>query len=236
MVRVLASDGFIREVDEELQRDRMAMLWKRFGPVVVALASLLVLATAGKVAWDAWQARQLEQQGAAFAEAEATLGGDDPVAAAAQFASLADAQSGDSSAIARLREADARLASDDTEAALTLLDRVASTEGIDPIFRDFAAVAAAQRHVSNGGSERARDLLATRAGPDSPFHHSARELAAVAALQAGSVLDATELLLELRADTLTPVDLRQRVEELLALLGVTEEGLSSDARMSDNES
>ena len=215
----------------------MAMLWKRFGPLMIGLASLVVLATAGKVAWDAWQARQLEQQGAAFAEAEATLDRDDPVAAAAEFASLADAQGGDSSAIARLREAEARLASDDPEAALTLLDQVASTEGIDPIFRDFAAVAAAQRTCHHGAELNAPgSCLQTRAGPDSPFHHSARELAAIAALQAGSIPDATELLLELRADTLTPVDLRQRVEELLALLGVTEEGPSSDAQVSDNES
>lgn len=232
----MASDGFIREVDEELQRDRMAMLWKRFGPLMVGLASLVVLATAGKVAWDAWQARQLEQQGAAFAAAEANLDRNDPVAAAAEFALLSDAQSGNPSAIARLREAEARLATDDTEAALTLLDRVAATEGIDLIFRDFAAVAAAQRNVTMGQSERALELLATRAGPDSPFHHSASELAAIAALQDGSVSDATELLLELRADTLTPVDLRQRVEELLALLGVTEEGPSSDAPVTETES
>ena len=100
----MASDGFIREVDEELQRDRMAMLWKRFGPLIIALASFVVLATAGNVAWDAWQARQLEQQGAAFAQAEATLDGNDPIAAAAEFAALAGVQKGDSSAIARLRE------------------------------------------------------------------------------------------------------------------------------------
>lgn len=232
----MASDGFIREVDEELQRDRMAMLWKRFGPLVIGLATLVVLATAGKVAWDAWQVRQLERQGAAFAEAEITLNRDDALAAAAEFASLADAQSGDASAIARLREAEARLAADDPEAALTLLDQVAATDGIDPILRDFAAIAAAQRFVGMGQPESAEQLLAARAGPDSPFHHSARELAALAALQAGSVPDATELLLELRADTLAPADLRQRVEELLALLGVTEENPSPDAQTSDNES
>jgi len=213
----------------------MATLWKRFGPLMVGLASLVVVATAGKVAWDAWETRQLEQQGAAFAEAEVTLSGDDPVAAAAEFASLAASQSGDSSAIARLREAEARLASDETETALTLLDRVAATDDIDPIFRDFAAVAAAQRNVTIAQSERARELLASRAGSDSPFHHSARELAAIAALQTGNVADATALLLDLRADTLTPADLRQRAEELLALLGVTEEGPSSDAQVTEDE-
>lgn len=232
----MASEGFIREVDEELQRDRMAMLWKRFGPLIIGVVSLVVLATAGKVAWDAWQASQLEQQGAAFAAAEANLDRNDLDAAAAEFALLADAQSGNPSAVARLREAEARLAADDTEAALTLLSRTVSTDGIDPIFREFAAVAAAQRNVSMGQSERALELLATRTGPDSPFHHSATELAAIAALQSGSVSDATELLLELRADTLTPVDLRQRVEELLALLGVSEEGPSSDAQVTETES
>ena len=232
----MASDGFIREVDEELQRDRMAMLWKRFGPLIIALASFVVLATAGKVAWDAWQARQLEQRGAAFAQAEATLNGNDPIAAAAEFAALAGVQKGDSSAIARLREVEAKIASNDAASAVTILEQLAATDDIDPVFRDFAAVAAAQRSVSEGQPDNARNLLATRVEPDSPFHHSARELTAIAALLAGNVSDATELLLELQADTLTPADLRQRVQELLALLGVTGEGPASDEQATESAS
>ena len=66
----MQSDGFIREVDEELQRERVARLWQRYGTIVVGAAVIVIAGTAGKVGWDAWQERQLTRQGAAFAAAE----------------------------------------------------------------------------------------------------------------------------------------------------------------------
>ena len=39
----MKSEEFIREVDEELRRDRIAMLWRRYGSVVLAVAVLIVL-------------------------------------------------------------------------------------------------------------------------------------------------------------------------------------------------
>lgn len=232
----MASDGFIREVDEELQRDRMASLWKRFGPLIIGLVSLAVLATAGKVAWDAWQVRQLERQGTAFAEAEAALERDDPSAAAAAFDSLAIAQNGDSSAIARLREVEARLAAGESDAALALLTEVAGDPAIDPILRNFAAIAAAQRTIGSEQPERVRELVLSQPGSDWTFNHSARELTALAALQAGNKSEATELLRALQADTLTPVDLRRRVDEVLISIGVNVERQQPDAGAAEDPS
>jgi hypothetical protein len=221
-LRILASDGFIREVDEELQRDRMAKLWKRYGPIAVGIALVLVLGTAGKVGWDAWQVRQLEQQGAAFAAAEATLRQNDPSAAAEQFSSLATAQRGDIAALAKLREAEARIAGGDSESALDLLDELARTSGIDPILRDYAAVAAAQRRLGTIDPAALQESLAPQMAGDSPFRHSAREIAALAALQAGDEAAALEGLRQLEEDLATPEDMRRRVAELRAALGATD--------------
>ena len=223
----MASDGFIREVDEELQRDRMAQLWKRFGPIVVGVALVVILATTGKIGWDAWQARQSERQGAAFAAAQAALDRDDPTAAAELFAGIASDHRGDVAAVARLREAEARLAGGDEAAALTLLDALAETSGIDPILREFAAVAAAQRRLGNADPAGLLAALEPHMAADAPFRHSAREAAALAAIEAGDEGAAVEILRQLQADASTPDAMRQRAEELLATLGAAGESVTA---------
>jgi len=217
----LASDGFIREVDEELQRDRMAQLWKRYGALAIGVVLVVVAATAGKVGWDAWQARQMEQQGAAFAAAEAALERNDLAAAADQFASLAATQRGDAGALARLREARARIAAGDSEAGLALLDTLAGDTRIDAVLRDYAAVTAAQRRLGHADPVTLRAELRARMADDAPFRHSAREIAALAALEAGDEPGAIETLQQLQADIATPDAMRRRAGELLATLGVT---------------
>ena len=219
----MASDGFIREVDEELQRDRMAQLWKRYGPIAIGVALVVVAAVAGKVGWDAWQARQLEQQGAAFAAAEAALDRNDLTAAADQFASLAAVQRGDAAAIARLREARARIATGDGEAGAALLDELSRDGGIDAVLRDFAAIAAAQRRLGHTDPVTLRDELAALMADDAPFRHSAREIAALAAIEAGDESGAIETLRQLQADIATPDAMRRRAGELLAALGVSDD-------------
>jgi hypothetical protein len=218
----VASDGFIREVDEELQRDRMAKLWKRYGPIAIGVVIVVVLGTAGKVGWDAWQVRQLEQQGAAFAAAEAALDRNDPATAAEQFARLAEAQSGNAAALAKLRAAEARIAAGDVEAGLALLDELAAADRMDPVISDYAAVAAAQRRLGDVGSASLQAALAPHMSGDSPFRYSAREIAALAALLEGDEATAIGVLRQLEADLGTPDDMRRRAGELLAALGAAQ--------------
>ena len=206
----------------------MATLWKRFGPIAIGAVIVIVLATAGKVSWDAWQVRQLEQQGAAFAAAEAALGRNDASVAAEQFASLATAQRGDAAALAKLREAEARIAGGDADAGLGLLDELASIDQIDPILRDYAAIVAAQRRLGLGDPASVQAALASQMAGGSPFRHSAREIAALAALQAGDEVAAIDALRQLQADIETPDDMRRRAGELLAALGASD-GLEDGA-------
>ena len=47
------SDIF-REVDEDLRRDRMERVFKRYGGIMLAAALAVVAATGGTVAWRNW--------------------------------------------------------------------------------------------------------------------------------------------------------------------------------------
>jgi hypothetical protein len=232
----LASDGFIREVDEELQRDRMAKLWKRYGPIVIGVALVVIVGTAGKVGWDAWQARQLEQQGAAFAAAEAVLGSGNPSEAAEQFDALASAQKGNAAAVAKLREAEARMAAGDSEAARVVLDEIAASSEVDQIIRDYAALSSVRLQLGAADPSSLQAALAPRMAADAPFSHSARELAALAALQAGDEPVAIDALRQLQADSGTPDNMRRRAAELLATLGVSGNDVEPTAVETDEAS
>ena len=48
----------IREVDEELRRERMMKLWERYGIYVVAVAVLVVVAVGGWRVWEWYSTRE----------------------------------------------------------------------------------------------------------------------------------------------------------------------------------
>jgi hypothetical protein len=50
----MSDDSFIREVNEEMRQDQARLLWDRYGPAALALAVLVVLATAAFVGYEYW--------------------------------------------------------------------------------------------------------------------------------------------------------------------------------------
>ena len=64
------SDNFLREIDEEVRRDKAADLWRKYGNVVIVLLALLVLAVGG---WRFWQHRELQASQAVSDRLEAAL-------------------------------------------------------------------------------------------------------------------------------------------------------------------
>jgi hypothetical protein len=212
------SEEFFREVDEELQRDRLAAFWRRYGGLAVALAALLVLGTAAWVGWQAWQERRMAAEAAAYAAAVGDIGGD-PAAAAGRLEAFArDAGTG-YAALARLREAEARLAAKDEPGAVAALEALAGDAGADPLLRDLAALLAAAHAIDDGDPAALRARLQPLAAPGAPYRYAARELLAVLALRAGDTAEARRVLEELGREAGLPPQQEQRVAQLLQALG-----------------
>ncbi|HEX6014193.1 MAG TPA: tetratricopeptide repeat protein [Geminicoccaceae bacterium] len=215
-----SSEEFIREVDEELRRDQLAKLWRRYGALVVALAVLVVAATAAKVGWDQWRQRHMAAEALRFAAAEQALAAGRDAEAAEQFAALAAEGDTGYAALARLKEAEAKLALKDEAGAVAALGRLAG-EGAedDLILRDLGALLALQREIDQGDpAELARRLEPLAAG-DSPWRHRARELQALVAIRAGELERARGILAELSRDVGVPPTQQRRAEELLQAIG-----------------
>jgi hypothetical protein len=213
------SEEFIREVDEELRRDQLARLWRRYSGAVVGFAVLVVVGTAAKVGWDHWQQRTLAAEAQRFAAAEQLLAAAKPDEAAGAFAAIAAEGGTGYAALARLNEAEAKLALKDEAGALAALSQLGQGGIDDPLLRDLGTILAASREVDTGDPAELTRRLEPLAAGDSPWRHGARELLAVVAIRAGDLDRAKKLLEELSREVGVPLSQQQRAQELLQAIG-----------------
>jgi hypothetical protein len=214
----LQADELFREVDEELQREKLLRYWKRFGNLFLAAVLLVVLATAGWVGWRNWQARQRQAEAVRFADAEALVARQDFKGAAAAFSSLGQNADHGFSALARLRAAQADVAAGDVPSAVASLDALAADSSVDPLLRDLATLQAALLTIDTAPPADLRAKLEPIAVAGKPWHYEARELLAIAAIRAGDDAQAREILGALTEDAGAPDNLRRRAGELRSAL------------------
>lgn len=216
----MKSEEFFREVDEDLQRDRLAALWRRYGWFVIALAVAVVLGTAGGEAWRAWQERSMKAEAARY-EAAAQGLDSDPAAAAARLDAFAKDSRTGYGELALLREAQARTAAKDDAGALAALQALADDRSADPLLRDLGSLLVAERTVDTADPAALKARLEPLAAAGAPFRLTARELLALIDLRTGDAASARKRLEDLSHEVGLPQQQEQRVKQLLASLGAT---------------
>lgn len=215
-----SDDTLIREIDEDLRRERWAKLWKRYGAVVIGGAAAIVLAVAGYQGWHGYRQTKREAVGQRFAAAEVEAARD-PKAVDAFAAIAADGTPG-YALLARLQEAKGRAAAGDGAAAAHLYGEITASEK-DAIYRDLSVLMGVASILSHSGeviadTQALRARLEPLAAADNPWRFSAQELMAMLALDAGDTVGAKGILEQLRKDAAAPADLRTRADQLFEQL------------------
>lgn len=214
----LVSEIF-REVDEELRRENFAKLWARYGKYIIALAVLLVIATAAVTQWRRYQLHEREAEGARYLAAlDLARQGKDQDAAQA-FAALARQAGGGHATLARLEEGALKERAGDLDGAVATYQALAADGSVDPIYRDVATLLAAQDGLAKGDPKAIIAKLAPLTSADNPWHPSALELTALAQLKAGDKTAARATYQRLADDLAAPQGLRARAAEMLTALG-----------------
>ncbi len=212
-------DSLLREIDEELRQEQYAKLWKKYGNYLIAAALAFVLAVAGYQGWRTFDVKNRMEQGERFAAAQELATSGKTAAAAEAFAALADDAGGGYELLARLRTAAARAKTGDKPGAVAIYRQLSEDSGIDPVYRDLAVVLEALLVIDDTDSGTIRSRLAPLMADDNPWRHSARELAAHAALRAGDRKAARELFTNLARDGAAPQGIRSRAGEMLSIVG-----------------
>lgn len=213
------SEELIREVDEEVKRDKLQQQLKRYGPFVVAGVVMVAAGAGGGVFWaDQQEQKRLalgDQFGAAIVLAE--QGNLDEAFQA--FAALAEEGSGGYRMLAKIRQAALAVEFGDTETAIRLYREVADQKGLASEFRDMATVLGGMLEADDGDPAELAARLAPLTAEDNAWRFSARELTAVLAIRQGDADGAAEILRGLAGDVSAPPGVRARSSELLAAIG-----------------
>jgi hypothetical protein len=212
-------EQFFEEVSEELKQERYALLWKKYGRYFVGLAVAVVLAVAGYQYWQSEQVKAAEAASVRYAAAQALAKDGKFKEAATAFAALGkDAPKG-YAALAKLQQAAQTLKAGDRAAALLAFEQVANDGSVDPVFRDIAVVHWAYAGLDDADPAKMTERLKPLTAKENAWRHVALELSALYAERGGRRADAIQILTELEKDKDTPVGVRGRARELLAILG-----------------
>ncbi|MBS8227868.1 tetratricopeptide repeat protein [Vannielia litorea] len=214
------SESFIEEVSEELRRDKLFALMRRYGWIPV----VIILGLVGGAAWLEWQ--RSSERAAAEARGDAVLSALEAEEGEARMAALEGVEaSGDFAAVAQLLEAAEAQASEDAQAAAETLLAVADDASLPQPWRDLAALKAVMLGPDAMSPEDRSAQLDRLAASASPMARLAREQQVYAMIDAGDragALAAAEALVE--EDGLSRGLQERLLQVIVALGGKPQEG------------
>lgn len=207
----------LREVDEEIRRERYMKLWDRYGLYVVAAALIVVLGVAGWRGWEWYAAREAARSGARFETAMQLATDGKRVDAEAAFNELARDATAGYRVLARFRAA-AEAGKRDRKAGVDAFDAIAADNSIESAMRDMARLHSGYLLVDSVSVAEIKTRVEPLVGPAALFRHSANELLGLAHYRAGEYESAAKIFASILSDAETPPSLRQRAQVMNALV------------------
>ncbi|MEM8956879.1 MAG: hypothetical protein AAGC86_03595 [Pseudomonadota bacterium] len=207
------TDNFINEVTEEVRKDRVNALVRRYGWIAV----VVVLAIVGSAAAWEWRASQARSQAQSFGDGLlAALNSEDPGARLAALESVP--ATGDAFALRQLIAA-AEIANEDPAAAEGFLRAVMTDDSVSQRYRDLATIRLVMvPDVPVLSSDRVA-LLEPLTVPGAPFRLTALEQKALVHVERGETALALADLVILRDDVGASAAMRDRASQLIVALG-----------------
>lgn len=210
------NDNFIDEVFEDLRRERLFRLFRRWGWV----AGLLILAVVAGVMWREYSQSRAEAQARAWGDAIlAAQAGDDPSAIMA-----VDPQGAESRRVlAALLAASEWSADDSDDAAADALRDVAGDAAAGTVLHDLAELKLVMLQGETMDPAQRDEILSRLSRAGAPFELLALEQKAVALIGAGRTEDAVNLIRQIQEKDGMTEALRLRLSEMMIALGVEPE-------------
>lgn len=212
-------EQLIREIEEDLRREKTMQVWKRYAKHIIAAAVLVIAAAGGYVAWRNYQQEQVNAESARFYSALDRAGANERDAALASFTAIARDGRPGFAPLARMQEAALKAQAGDLPGAVEIYRSIAADGNLPAELRDLARMMAALNAVSFASAADLERELAPLSGAESRWRHMALEVRAMAALRLGELPRATELLRRIVDDAAAPAGTRRRAAELLQALG-----------------
>lgn len=211
------TDSFIDEVTEEVRRDRLFGMIRRYGWIAV----LVILLVVGGAAYNEYSKAQATAQARALGDGIiAALEQDSASERAAQLATVSAATPG-GNAVLEFLLAGEQAASGQIDAAVAALNSIATNGDLPEIYRQIAAFKALTLQSETLPAADRRVQFESLAQPGAPLRMLAQEQLALIDIAEGDTQGAIDRLQAILNDAEAAVDLKRRAEQMIVALGGT---------------
>ena len=214
------TDTFMREVDENLRRDRARDFAKKYGTWLIGALVLFLAASGAWIYWQQQQAKQSEAQVEQLAQIYGSIASGNVRQAPPKLDALAADSEGAVRASALFTRAAIAIEQRDTNLALAKYREVAADEDMPRPYRDLALIRQTALEFDKMKPDEVIARLAPLAKPGTPWFGSAGELTAAALLKQGKRDEAGRLFAAIAKDKSVPEQLRGRSVQIAGTLGV----------------
>lgn len=201
------------EIEEDLKRDQMQMLWTRYGKIVMAVVAAIILLVALRQGYNAWQISRSEESASAYQQA---LKSDDVIATLeAQKSQFTSGYA----MLAQFQIAGEQAARDDFTSAEKSYLTLASDDSLDPLYQQAATLLSVMVAPKDADAALLAARLSDLEATTGPWQAMALETGAGLALRVGNVDAAVAKYKKLMDMADVPASMRQRAERMVVMLG-----------------
>lgn len=206
----MVNDELLRELHEDIRRERLHALWKQFGRHAIGLSVSIVLLTTGIVWWQNHKHEKYTAATAEFLQADQSLNANEFTKALAVLEDIRGHTHGDFSALAGLKQAYVYERLEKKEEALALYKNIYGQSGLSAMVKDMAGL----RYVILGQALDAKaDVSAVMdsiTAKGRPWRASALENKGMMLWSAGNIEEAQKIFTSLQTDPAAPQTLKNR--------------------------
>ena len=212
------NEAFLREVDDELRRDELASLWRRWGKVGIGVIVAGLALFAGILFWQSRREAAAGREGEQLTQAYDLLGSRQFSAAGAPLTTLAGSSRDGYRAMAIFSQADILLQQNNEAAAIAKFAGLANDASLAKPLRDLALIRQTAAEYDRLKPQVVVERLRPLAVAGGAWLGSAGEMLAAAYLAEGRRDLAAPLFSQIAQGDDVPQTLRQRAVQMAGVL------------------
>lgn len=219
-IKPVNNETFYREVDEELRRDQLSGMWKRYGWAIAAGVVLLLAIIGGVIWWQNHKQARAGEQGEALTAVFQDIQAGKTKEVGPRLDALAKEGTPGYRAAALLTKADLAIQSGNDAAAVAAFREVAGNDEFAEPFRNLALIRQTTIEFDTLPPAQVIQRMQPLAQAGSPWFGSAGELVGLAYLKQQQPDRAARIFAAMARDMALPPSMRSRAVQMAGALGV----------------
>lgn len=214
------TETFVREVDENLRRDRVRDFFKDNTALLIGAVVLFLAASGGIIWYQQYRHNRTEAEVEQLAQVYRDIATGSTSKAAGQLDNLSDSSSKAVRATALFTRAAFAIQQNDRKLAIATYKKVADDGSLPDAYRNAALIRQTALEFDELQSQQVIARLEPLAKPGNAWFGSAAEMTALALIKQGKRKEAGQLFATIAKDKDVPQSLRDRSIQIAGSLGV----------------